>query len=289
MARELGQLIDNCSIEVPARQSAAAEECRAGLPPGMLVHISLIAGDDYHGLLNTAAQLRKDGFQPVPHLPARSMMSYTQLEDYVTRAAGCGVERLLVIGGDLDQQQGPFAGAGDVLATGLLAKHGIRGVDLAAYPEGNARLAPLDTEKLLDEKLAMARAQGLDPAITTQFGFEAAPILSWLRALRMRGEQAPVRLGLAGPANIVTLLKYGVRCGIGGSLRALHAQPDSLNRQLGQGDPVQLLTTLAAGWPAGLDQDRVTLHVYAFGGIRRTAAWLTALRGGSGSALAQAR
>jgi methylenetetrahydrofolate reductase (NADPH) len=172
----------------------------------------------------------------------------------------------------------------DVLKTGLLPKHGIKGVDLAGYPEGNARLAPLDPDKLLAEKMAVARAQGLDVAIATQFGFEAAPILSWLGALRDRGERAPVRLGMAGPANIVTLLKYGVRCGIGGSLKALQAQPDSLNRQLGQGDPVKLLKALEAGWPASLSRDDIRLHVYAFGGVRRTAAWLAELRDAQGAA-----
>ena len=35
----------------------------------------------------------------------------------------------------------------------------------------------------------------------------------------------PIRVGLAGPAGLITLARYAVRCGIGNSLRVLTEKP----------------------------------------------------------------
>ena len=42
-------------------------------------------------------------------------------------------------------------------------------------------------DETLRSKVALARRQGLEVSLVTQFGFEAAPILRWIAALRATG------------------------------------------------------------------------------------------------------
>ena len=121
--------------------------------------------------------------------------------------------------------------------------------------------------------MELAGRQGLDVSLLTQFGFDAAPILRWIAALRARDIVCPVLVGIAGPATVATLAKFAVRCGIGASLRALARGHTAFARILAEAGPDALIGVLVAEedprWPID------GLHVFTFGGIRRTAEWIT--------------
>jgi methylenetetrahydrofolate reductase (NADPH) len=123
----------------------------------------------------------------------------------------------------------------------------------------------------LTAKLEVARRRGLAVSLVTQFGFEAAPILSWIAAQRGMGVTCPIRIGLAGPATVATLAKYAVRCGIGASLRALTRGHAAIARILTEADPGALVETLIAGENPQAPID--ALHLFCFGGARRAAEW----------------
>ncbi len=107
----------------------------------------------------------------------------------------------------------------------------------------------------------------------TQFCFEAQPILDWIGDLRRRGIDAPIRVGLAGPASITTLMKYALRCGVGNSMRALGLRGAAIARILTEASPERVIDGLAAADPAlAIDG----LHFFCFGGFARTAEWARA-------------
>ena len=91
----------------------------------------------HHDIVAACARLQRAGFVPVPHVAARRLASFTQASDFLQRAAGeAGVERILLIGGD-DSPVGPFRASLDLLATGVVERHGIGQVAFAGYPEGH--------------------------------------------------------------------------------------------------------------------------------------------------------
>jgi methylenetetrahydrofolate reductase (NADPH) len=106
----------------------------------------------------------------------------------------------------------------------------------------------------------------------TQFGFASEPILRWIASLRATGIACPVCVGIAGPASIATLAKFAVRCGIGASLRALARGHSAFARILVEAGPDALIDSLAESENPDAPIDG--LHVFTFGGIRRTAEWM---------------
>jgi methylenetetrahydrofolate reductase (NADPH) len=126
----------------------------------------------------------------------------------------------------------------------------------------------------LRAKVALARRQGLEVSLVTQFGFEAAPIVRWITALRAQDIVCPVRVGIAGPASVATLAKFAVRCGIGASLRALARGHTAFARILAEAGPDALIGALVVDEDPRYPIDG--LHVFTFGGVRRAAEWIRA-------------
>jgi methylenetetrahydrofolate reductase (NADPH) len=111
-------------------------------------------------------------------------------------------------------------------------------------------------------------------SLVTQFGFDAAPILRWIAALRATDIDCPVQVGIAGPATVATLAKFAIRCGIGESLRALARGHTAFARILAEAGPNQLVNALAVGEDPYCPID--ALHVFTFGGVRRSVEWIRA-------------
>src|SRR5579875_1061292 len=186
------------------------------------------------------------------------------------------VASILVTAGDADRPAGPFCDSLDLLASGLVERHGIGHVLFAAYPEGHPGIGAGVLERALRHKLALARAHGLDATLLTQFGFEPAPIRQWLAGLPARGVLCPVRIGVAGPASVARIAQFAVHCGLVAMLPALACRHAALPRILTEVAPDALLRALFAEPLAGAPV--AGLHIFTFGGVRRTAEWLGAWR-----------
>ena len=267
-------LVVASSIEISPRDEFAGERLRELFDPGTTVFVNHPGSVTHHDIVAACVRLRRAGFNPVPHIAARRVASFTQASDFVQRAAAeAGVTRALVIGGDPDQPVGPFPDAYDLLASRLLEHHGLREVLFAGYPEGHPRIAARTLDEALRAKLVLARGQGLEPSVVTQFGFDAEPIRRWIGALRAHDIFCPVRIGVAGPATVATLAKYAVRCGIGSSLRALARGHTAFARILAEAGPDALIEALVSGEDSAQPVDG--LHLFTFGGVRRTAEWIS--------------
>jgi len=277
--RAIASLLEGASLEITAHDSADIAECVGYLDPRTEVFISQPMGQPYHGAVSLAARLSRAGFRPVPHVTARALASLSALDDYLARATGeAGVEHVLVIGGDRDRPAGPFDSSLAVLCTGALQRHGIRRVSIGGYPEGHPAISSKALQDALRAKRELARENGLQLQIVTQFAFDAAPIVAWTKSVARLG--LPVRVGLAGPASITTLLKFAARCGIGNSVRALKSRSDSIIRLITDAGPETVIRDLARSAETG-EASFAGVHLYTFGGLLRSARWLRAVRSGN--------
>jgi methylenetetrahydrofolate reductase (NADPH) len=270
--RRVAELVAAASIEISPRDQLAGEALRDLFAPRTTVFVNHPASAGYADIVAACVRLRRAGFEPVPHIAARRLESIEAAVDFLHRLTDdAEIDDALVIGGDPDWPAGPFRDSLSLLQSGIIECHGLERVRFAGYPEGHPLISARALDAALDAKLALARERGLRPSLVTQFGFEAAPIERWIAGLRARGIDCPVRVGVAGPASVATLVRFAVRCGVGSSLRALARGHAAFARILTEAGPEALIQALAANEPATGPIDG--LHIFTFGGVRRTAAW----------------
>ncbi len=278
-SRALAELLASASIEVTPREPGVAETLREHFAAGTDVHVTFLPDDSPDKAAETCVRLRQAGFNPIPHLTARNFTDRAFLEVQLSRLeAEAKVTRALVIAGDVDKPRGTFTASIEVLETGLLERHGVKTVLIAGHPEGHPAVSNDVLDAALREKVAAAHRHGLSPEIVTQFCFEAEPIARWLVRLRAMGIDVPVRIGVAGPASTASLLKFALRCGVGNSLRALRQRGSALGKLMGDTTPEALLVDLAAAQQGGDFGPLAGIHLYMFGGVRKTAEWLNGAR-----------
>jgi methylenetetrahydrofolate reductase (NADPH) len=270
--RRAAALIAAASVELSPRDGLAGAALRALLPPGLTVFVNHPPRATHHDIVAACARLRRDGFSPVPHIAARRLASFTQLDDLLRRAAGeAGIDRALLIAGDPDRPIGPFRDSLDLLDSGAIERHGLGRVSFAVYPENHPRIDGRALAAALDHKLDRARRSGLEVSLVTQFCFAAAPILARIAALRRHGVACPIEIGIAGPGNIATLAKFAIRCGVGASLQALARGQTAFARILTRATPDALIDGLVAAETPAAPFD--ALHLFTFAGLRHTAEW----------------
>lgn len=273
MSTRLAELLTAASVEVSSSGNQL-KELAEHFPAGKDVSITFLPGDNYRHNVETAVALRAAGFNPVPHIAAREIPSREALDDFLARARGeADVRRVVLIAGDVAAAKGPFKSSRDVAASGLIEAHGIGSVSMGGYPEGHPWLEGPHAFGALAAWGEWGGRSGVRVDIVTQFCFESAPILAWLGELRARGIDLPVTIGLAGPATLATLTKFGLRCGIGNSMRALRGQIGRFGRLLTDNGPDDVVRGLLAAPPAATAAIS-GFHLFPFGGLRKAAAWL---------------
>jgi methylenetetrahydrofolate reductase (NADPH) len=262
------------SVEA-TRPSDADIAALSVLPRGTRVYVSAVPNRPADESVDAAARLRAAGFEPVPHVAVRNFASADALDDFLARLAGeAEVRRVLVIAGDRTEC-GPFKRARDAVDSGIFRRRGIRSIGIAGYPNGHPRIGPDELQRALADKIAAAEATGLAVEIVTQFGFDLQKMLDFVAQLRAFGFEQPVRIGLAGPTSLSSLLRYASRCGVRASAQAL-AQRAGLVRQLfALAVPDDLVRGLADAAPA-----HVSAHFFSFGGLGATARWARAVADG---------
>jgi methylenetetrahydrofolate reductase (NADPH) len=268
------------SIEATHPDAADIEALRGVLPHGTPVYLTALPGRPTSAHLLTAIRLRRMGFEPVPHLAARSVESVTALDQTLEALAReAGVRRALVVAGDAARPAGPYAGALELIESGTLQRHGFTGVGVAGYPQGHPKLSQDTLDLALRAKIEAAETTGLAVEIVTQFGFDAEATIRWLHRLRAQGIDHPVRLGLAGPAGLTHLLRYAKRCGVAASAQALARNAGLAKHLLGAVTPDGTIRALAAD-PVAAAPGSAALHFFSFVGLPRTARWAAAVADG---------
>ena len=204
----------------------------------------------------------------IARIPSRD--AFESYLEAVVRDAG--VKRCFVIAGDCPEPEGPFEDSSALIGTGAFERAGIQAIGVGGHPEGHPNMSEQRCWDVLATKCADIERRGMAPLIVTQFAFDSDRLLAWLKELRSRGLEHPVRLGVPGPAGIKTLLRFAARCGVGASASVMAKYGLSITNLLGSAGPDRLVDTLIAGM--GPEHGPVRLHFYPFGGLKRTVEWI---------------
>ncbi len=271
-------LLDGFTLEMTAKDIASLEEAAPAIPQGTQVSVTFLPNEDFDNRRAAAVRVRQLGFEPMPHLSARRLADQAELENYLAGLqAEAQIDRVFVVAGDPSEPMGPYEDALAIIKSGLLQKYGVRHVGISGYPEGHPDISNDKLWAALKDKHAVLTDMGLSYSIMTQFGFDADPVFSWLKQVRALGIDAPVRVGVAGPASIKTLLRFAARCGVGASAKVMKKYGVSLTQLLGTAGPDPIIRELKAGLDPAV-HGNVTLHFYPFGGLAKTANWVKDFR-----------
>lgn len=280
-APSVAEMLKGFSIELNPGDGKVMDAAPGRLDPGTEVFLTWIPGTNPMETIVPAGKLRKAGLFPSPHIGARHVESAKQLEEFATRLAGDGVDRVLIIGGDRDKPAGPFDSSLAVMQSGILQKAGITRIAIGAFPEGNPAIPDALLIPALPAKVNFAKSNGLQTQIVTQFCFDAEPIIKWLHLIRSQGIDLPIRVGLAGPASIISLTRYALKCGVGNSIKVLTEKPAFAKLLVDKG-PEPIIRDVATGiGPADggkLPLGIAGLHFFVFGGFNKTVDWIQAQR-----------
>ena len=271
----------NWSIEVTPNGATKIDSFADCLAPGTTVNVTFLPGSDPMDTVAVAQRLHNDGMNPVPHLAARSLKDTDQLDALLSAfTQKAGVSEVLVIGGGVDNPVGQFASSIEVLNTGLIQKYGINHIGVAGHPEGSPDISDEEIVEALGLKNDLARRDGLNLYIETQFCFEADIVLAWEKSIRDAGNNLPIRVGIPGPATIKTLFRFAQVSGIGPSMRFIAKQAKNVAKLMTEQSPKILLDDLAEGMAADKDCMIKYFHFYPFGGFAKTAAYAQAIADG---------
>jgi methylenetetrahydrofolate reductase (NADPH) len=273
-------LLEGFSLEMTGKDVEKLEEARHAIPGGTRIHVTFLEHEDLQMRLSAAKAIKGFGFVPVPHISARRLRSESMLEEFLAglRADGTG-DNVLVVGGDPATAHGPYEDSLAVIQSGLLQRYGVHHASVSGYPEGHPAITDPVLWSALEAKSAALGDQGLPGAVITQFGFDADPVLTWIEALRGRGIDLPVRIGVPGPAGVRRLMRYAARFGVGTSAAIARKYGLSLTNLMGTAGPERFIHALAQDYDAQRHGD-VRLHFYTFGGLKATAEWIADFRNG---------
>ncbi len=242
----ISTVLGGFSLEATFPKPAEIEALKRSAPAGTRVYLSCLPNRSPEKLVEYAANVRQAGFEPVPHITARAYESHAVVDHLLGRLTKeAGVRSALVIAGDRDDVAGPFTSALDLIESGVLEAHGIREIDISAYPDGHPKIDDSVLRRALADKLAATAKRDLKVNVTTQFCFDPDHILAWLRGLRAEGISLPVRIGVAGPTSIPTLMKFALRCGVRASLRGAF-NPKAMQLFGGGATPDKIIRARAA-------------------------------------------
>ncbi|WP_298674841.1 methylenetetrahydrofolate reductase [uncultured Lentibacter sp.] len=292
---QMEAFLQGYSIEVMPRTASKVESFRDILPTGTRVYIAHIEGTPIEEMVETAARLNGEGFEVMPHFPARILKDAAMLENWIAMYQGeANVKQALLLAGGVDTPHGDFHSSMQLLETGLFDKAGFTRLHVAGHPEGNKDIDTDGSTKNVDEALQwkqkFSERTEAKMALATQFAFEAGPIIEWANSLKAAGVDIPVHIGIAGPAKLQTLIKFAIACGVGPSLKVLQKRAMDVTKLLLPYEPTEVLAELAAHKAANPDFNIEQVHFFPLGGIKTNATWATEHGGASGvPASAQAK
>ena len=265
----------SASMEVSAKHVHDGKLHSAMLPTGTRVYITDVGVDPVAEIIRAAKMVTDMGYACVPHIPARRIESEGALESRLSGLVNeAGVDEILIIAGEADEQMGPYSETLAVLQTGLIDKLGIKHVAVGGHPEGNVAYDGRDVMQVLKDKIEFGEQSDAEFRITTQFGFDGDKFINWAKSVADAGIDAPIHLGVAGPAKITTLIKYAAMCGVGNSLNFFKKRTSAIAQLATKHSPEDVVDPIERAWAGGIG-NIAQLHVFPFGGLQASADWLT--------------
>jgi methylenetetrahydrofolate reductase (NADPH) len=275
-------LLDPFSVEITPREAAKLPPLSDLLVAGTAVYLTYLPHTPWSETVAVARQVVEAGLRPVPHLAARAVPDRTALHAILADLAAVGVADVLVVAGSQATPVGDFHETAQILESGCLEEVGIRRVGIGGHPEGHPDVDADELTRALAAKCRIGRERGIDLHIVTQFCFTPEPIVEWERRIRAAGILLPVRVGLPGLTSPARLVKFGLSCGVGPSLKVLRKQAGGVLKLATSPTylPDETLLSLAAAVAAEPASLLRSVHFFPFGALVPTAEWAADLRDG---------
>jgi methylenetetrahydrofolate reductase (NADPH) len=275
---EIEGFLADYSIEVMPRTAEKVDDFRELLPQGTRVYIAHIEGTPIEEMIATAKRVAREGYQVMPHFPARIIRDSATLYDWIARYQGeAGVDQALLLAGGVTTSHGDFDSSMQLMETGLFDKAGFSRLHIAGHPEGNKDIDPdgstQNVDAALQWKQKFSERTDAKLAIATQFAFEAKPIIEWANSIKAAVIDIPIHIGIAGPAKLQTLIKFAIACGVGPSLKVLQKRAMDVTKLLLPYEPKNVLSELAKHKAATPDFNITNVHFFPLGGIKTNATW----------------
>ena len=267
-------LIANCSIETTPNVYAKYGKFSDLVDKKSNIYVTYLPDEDMNKVIDTAKKLTLEGYNVIPHLPARTISNNDELEKYIkslSEESGCS--KILVIGGG-GKQKGSIKSSIEILETDLLSKYNFEEVGLAGHPEGNPDVKQIDLDNAIIQKNKFSKKTDFKMYLATQFFFEAKSLKEWELHLSSLDNNLEIHAGIPGPATLKTLLSYATSCGIGNSIRFLSKQALNITKLATTKSPDKLIYDLASYQIENPKTKLKKIHFYAFGGIKKTSDWL---------------
>jgi methylenetetrahydrofolate reductase (NADPH) len=272
-APDFHAVLDDVSLEAVMPSAGELHEAASVLRTGTSIYLTDLPNRPHDKLIQAATGIFMRGLKPVPHIAARNISSEAKLAELLSRlSASAGVKKIMLIGGDRGRAAGPFENALQVIESGVREANGISEIGIAGYPEGHPHIPEDMLRASLRDKLEAAQRAGLKAHIVTQFCFDAWPVVTWLRALRASGVSNEVRIGMAGPASIPSLVKFAQRCGVRASAKGFARHATSIGKLLTRATPADMVRELAEA-AAAENLGAIATHLYSFGGLAQASKW----------------
>ena len=274
----LEAFLKNFSIEVMPRTASKIENFKELLPQNTRVYVAHIEGTPINEMIDTAKRLTDEGYNVMPHFPARIIESKEVLVNWIDRYKNeAGVKDALLLAGGVNQPYGEFHSSMDLLDTGEFDKAGFKNLHVAGHPEGNMDIDTDGKTKNVDSAISwkqeFSQKTDANMAITTQFCFESGPLIEWADRMASMGIDIPIHIGVAGPAKLQTMIKFSMACGVGASLRVLKRRAKDVTKLLLPFKPDQFLTELAEYKALNPNFLITNVHFFPLGGIKTNANW----------------
>ena len=275
----LKEFLTDFSIEVMPRTAAKIESFEEILPKNTRVYIAHIEGVPIQEMVQTAKRISLEGFNVMPHFPARIIKDKSTLEEWINIYQGeADINQALLLAGGVNKPHGVFEDSMQLVETELFEKYNFKNLHFAGHPEGNKDIDNDGSNKNVDDALQWKQKfnerSDIDIAITTQFCFEAEPVIEWANSLTNNGINIPIHIGVAGPAKLQTLIKFSIACGVGSSLKVLQKRAKDVKKLLLPFDPNDFLETLAKHKKENPKFNISNIHFFPLGGINTNASWI---------------
>ena len=275
--KNIKDLLKGYTIETTPNVYKKIDGLKNLLPKKTWVYITYLPDENPKNIIETAKKIKEEGLEPIPHLPARTIKNFTDLEKYIgTLSEFSGVSKILIIGGS-SSQKGNISSSTEVLRTGLTDKFQYTDIGLAGHPEGSPDISKDELDKAIIDKNNFAKNTKSNLFLVTQFFFEASSFITWEQHLKKLGNQLKIHAGLPGPANLKTLINFAQSCGIGNSLKFLSKQALNITKIASTNTPDKIINDLSNHKKSNNSSKLEKIHFYPFGGMKRTSSWVNAL------------
>jgi methylenetetrahydrofolate reductase (NADPH) len=282
MNTAIADFIGQVSTEISTHDEGLLPALADVLPVGMTLYIAHTPKASLDDVVRVSMRAKALGFRPSPHIVARRMSDESTLREVLSVLTRGGIDRVLLIAGDISRPVGKFTSTLEVLDSGAFEGTGISHIGVAGHPEGHTSVSPDALLAALRHKQAFSVRTGLKVHIVTQFGFNPEAICAWDERMSAAGISLPVHVGIAGPTPLPKLLKFAMQCGVGSALQSLMKSRNSLGNLARMATtPEEMIRRLACGRAAAGRSRLLQPHFYSFGGAMATATWLRSIANGA--------